>query len=119
MSSTEAPGGEVAEGAVGYVPEVATGAETAGPGVVPIAPGLVGPVAALKWKGPVPAQKWMNFYTRVLSRFGMDPTLGITVSFDVAPENGISQQQVEETKMALRDLGLSDTVEASDSESAS
>lgn len=119
MSSTEAPTGEVTEAALGYVPEVDTGAQTAGPGVVPTAPGPVGAVGSLKWTGLVPAQKWMNFYTRVLTRFGMDPSLGITVSFDVAPETGITQQQVEETKMALRDLGLSDAVEASDTESAS
>jgi len=119
MTSREPASGEVTEEPVGYVPQVDSGAELSGPEVVGTALGVVGAVRSLKWQGSVPAQKWMNFYTRVLSRFGMDPSLGITVSFDVAPENGISQQQVEETRMALRDLGLTDAIETSDLESPS
>ena len=40
----------------------------------PVAPEDIskGKLTTLKWSGPVPAQKWMNFYTKVLSRFVSD-----------------------------------------------
>lgn len=63
---------------------------------------------ALRWSGEVPAQKWMNFYTKVLSRFAMTKSLRLTVSVDVSPEGGVSKQVMEETKTALREMGLKD-----------
>ena len=65
-------------------------------------------IAALRWSGEVPAQKWMNFYTKVLSRFATTKSLRLTVTVDVAPEGGVSKQAAEETKTALRELGLKD-----------
>jgi hypothetical protein len=65
-------------------------------------------VAVLRWSGEVPAQKWMNFYTKVLSRFATTKNLRLTVAVDVAPDGGVSKQAMEETKTALRELGLKD-----------
>ncbi|MGA2363409.1 MAG: DUF499 domain-containing protein [Candidatus Aminicenantales bacterium] len=62
----------------------------------------------LSWAGEVPAHKWMNFYTKVLSRLAKGSNLSITVSFEVTPEGGVSDQIVNETKAALRELGLDD-----------
>ena len=67
-------------------------------------------VAKLTWTGAVPAQKWMNFYTKVLSKFASGKGLTLTVTVEAAPEGGISGQKVEETKVALRELGLEDDV---------
>jgi hypothetical protein len=67
-------------------------------------------VTDLRWSGEVPSQKWMNFYTKVLSRFATGTGLKITVSVEVAPKEGLSSQKVEETKVALRELGLDDTM---------
>jgi hypothetical protein len=67
-------------------------------------------IAALRWSGEVPAQKWMNFYTKVLSRFATTKSLRLTVAVDVAPDGGVSKQAMEETKTALRELGLNDEV---------
>ena len=67
----------------------------------------------ISWSGEVPPQKWMNFYTKVLTRFVKGGGLKITVSFDTNTENGVSPQQVEETKAALRELGLDDDVKTS------
>jgi hypothetical protein len=64
--------------------------------------------STLRWSGEVPAQKWMNFYTKVLSRFATTKSLRLTVTVDVAPEGGVSKQAIEETKTALRELGLKD-----------
>ena len=65
----------------------------------------------LNWTGEVPAQKWMNFYTKVLSRFATSTGLRLTVSIEVSPNDGVSNQRVEETKTALRELGLVDDVD--------
>ncbi|MBI4469429.1 MAG: hypothetical protein HY650_08930 [Acidobacteria bacterium] len=64
----------------------------------------------LKWSGEVTSQKWMNFYTKVLSKFAAGKGLTLRVSVEVSPEDGISIQRVEETKVALRELGLKDDV---------
>ena len=65
-------------------------------------------IATLRWSGEVPAQKWMNFYTKVLSRFATTKSLRLTVTVEIAPEGGVSKQSVEETRTALRELGLKD-----------
>ena len=65
----------------------------------------------LRWSGEVTPQKWMNFYTKVLSRFAAGKGLKLTLSVEVSPEGGVSTQKVEETKVALRELGLKDDVQ--------
>jgi hypothetical protein len=60
----------------------------------------------LRWTGEIPPQKWMNFYTKVLSKFGSSKGLKLTITVEVAPDGGVSTQKVEETKVALQELGL-------------
>jgi hypothetical protein len=99
----------------------AAAGEVTGTAAVEIATGAVPPVpkpvktkpGQLSWSGEVPAQKWMNFYTKVLSRFARDSGLKLTVGIDISPEGGVSEQSVEETKVALRELGLKDDVKTS------
>ncbi len=67
-------------------------------------------VSSLSWEGEVPPQKWMNFYTKVLSRFQIGEHLKLKVNVEVKPKEGIPDQKVNETKTALRELGLSDAV---------
>lgn len=62
----------------------------------------------LSWSGDVPARKWMNFYTKVLTRFANSEKLSLTVSFSV--DDAASSQAADETRAALRDLGLDDDV---------
>jgi hypothetical protein len=76
------------------------GSSTPQPPAQPLPPG------ALKWTGEVPPQKWMNFYTKVLSKFAGAQGLKLTLSIEVSPEGGISAQRIEETRMALQELGL-------------
>ena len=52
----------------------------------------------------------MNFYTKVLSRFVTGSGLKLTVRVEVSPEGGVSKQKVDESKSALRELGLNDDV---------
>ena len=67
--------------------------------------------AGFTWSGDVPHQKWMNFYTKVLSRFSNSGGLKIRVTIDVSPPGGVSTGSVEETKGALRELGATEDVE--------
>ena len=53
----------------------------------------------------------MNFYTKVLSKFAATAGLKLTLRVEVAPAEGVSPQKVDETKVALRELGLSDAFE--------
>lgn len=62
------------------------------------------------WQGDVPPQKWMNFYTKVLSKFATQSGLKIGLNVEIAPEGGVSNQKVDEIKVALRELGLSDHI---------
>jgi hypothetical protein len=65
------------------------------------------------WSGDVTWQKWQQFYNKVLAKFVMGKGLKISVSVEVTPEGGVSKQKVEETKAALRELGLNDDVQSS------
>ena len=66
------------------------------------------PPQSFGWKGSVPPQKWMNFYTKVLSRFATYPGLKLEVSFQVPPGEELTEAKIEEAKAALRELGLAD-----------
>jgi hypothetical protein len=68
-------------------------------------------IPRLVWNGDIPHQKWMNFYTKVLSKFAATAGLKLTLRVEVAPTEGVSPQKVDETKVALRELGLKDSLE--------
>src|ERR1700687_5895102 len=58
-------------------------------------PTAPGPAKSLTWTGEVPAQKWMNFYTRVLSKFATGGGLRLTVKVEMTPDGGVPSQKVE------------------------
>lgn len=65
-------------------------------------------IPGFRWTGEISPHKWMNFYTKVLSRFATAGGLNISVTVDIAPPGGISSAKMEETKVALRELGLAE-----------
>jgi hypothetical protein len=69
-------------------------------------------VSSISWRGEVPARQWMQFYTKVLSRFATQERLRLEVNFQVSPPEGVGKDKVEETKASLRELGLDDRVSA-------
>ncbi len=75
------------------------------PGAVSVRP-TTPVLRRLSWEGDLPAQKWSQFYMKVLTNFATDPSLRIHVRFAVAPEEGISQNRLEDIEAALRELGL-------------
>jgi hypothetical protein len=92
-------------------PEFVKPPDTSGGKPVKETPGPTQGMQLMLWDGEVPAQKWMNFYTKVLSKFASGKGLKITLHVEVAPDGGLSTQKIEETKGALRELGLSDDVD--------
>ena len=66
---------------------------------------------AIRWQGEVPPQKWMNFYTKVLSRFASTPGLKLQVTFEVPAEGDPGQAKADEARSGLKELGLSDDVQ--------
>ncbi|MFM5981401.1 MAG: ATP-binding protein [Sphaerospermopsis kisseleviana] len=77
-------------------------------------PEIITPVALpklLKWSGVITPQKWMNFYTKVLTKFATNKDLKLTLKVEVLVEGEIATQKIEETKVALSELGLNNDVE--------
>jgi hypothetical protein len=113
---------EVAEayesGRTSPTPDVVVGSTVTGnsdtTGASPVTSGkapMPASIPRLVWSGDIPHQKWMNFYTKVLSKFAATAGLKLTLRVEVAPAEGISPQKVDETKVALRELGLKDSLE--------
>jgi len=65
----------------------------------------------LSWQGEIQPQKWMNFYTKVLSKYAPGNGFKLTLKIEIAPSEGVSKQKAEDTKVALRELGLDDNVD--------
>jgi len=85
-------------------------ARTQGPKDGPPGPGKG---RVIRWSGVVPPQKWMNFYTKVLTRFVGSPGLVLNLSFEVPADPDQAKGKAEETKASLKELGLNDSVESS------
>ena len=66
---------------------------------------------SMVWRGEIPHQKWMNFYMKVLSKFAVGGGLKLKVMAEIAPPAGVTQQQVEETRQSIRELGLQDFID--------
>lgn len=62
----------------------------------------------MTWTGEVTWQKWQQFYNKVLVKFVAGKGLKMTITVEGAPEEGVSKQKIDETKAALRELGLND-----------
>ena len=62
------------------------------------------------WTGQVDTKKWNVFYTKVLAKFASNPNLKITIKFEVEDDGSSGEQKKEETKTALRELGLEENI---------
>jgi hypothetical protein len=76
----------------------------------PPGPVSVRSIPGFHWEGDVPWQKWSQVYSKVFSRFSQKG-LKLRVVVEVAPSDGVSEQEVQETRTALKELGLSDSVD--------
>jgi hypothetical protein len=65
---------------------------------------------SIHWSGEVPHRKWMNFYTKVVSRFASVDGLTLNVSFQVPAEGDQGKAKAEEVRSSLKELELDDDV---------
>jgi hypothetical protein len=96
-TATAAGNEAVAEVRIGATEDVSEVVETSGP-------------RTIRWSGNVPPQKWMQFYTRVLSKYATSPDLKIEVTFQIKVDSDQADNKSAETKNALRELGLTEDV---------
>ncbi|MEK6260887.1 MAG: DUF499 domain-containing protein [Planctomycetota bacterium] len=87
--------------------EVRITAEHETPPPVPATPGG----RIIRWRGAVPSQKWMNFYTKILSKFANAQGLKIEVNFEVKVDQEHADAKAAETRSGLKELGLDDRVD--------
>jgi hypothetical protein len=66
----------------------------------------------LVWRGDVAPQKWSQLYMKVLTKLVAAGDVSLNVEVEATLKDGATEQRVEETKAALRELGLSDDVTA-------
>ena len=64
----------------------------------------------IQWSGTIPPRKWMNFYTKVISKLANSPGLTVRVSLEAPAEGDSASAKIEDIKSALRELGLDDDV---------
>ena len=67
-------------------------------------------ISGVRWEGDVPWQKWSQFYSKAFSRFSTKG-LKLRVIVEVAPTGGVSDQEVQETRTALKEMGLADNIQ--------
>jgi hypothetical protein len=65
-----------------------------------------GAATVLTWNGDIPAQKWVNFYMKVLTKISSGSNLQLSLRVVATNDQGFSQQKAEEMRAALRELGL-------------
>ena len=51
-------------------------------------------------------RQWMNFYTKVLSKFATQSGLKIGLNVEIAPDGGVSNQKADETMTTVMLLAL-------------
>ncbi len=77
-------------------------------------------VAAVRWQGSIPYQKWTSFYTKVLQRLvevgAPDGGLQVRVEFEARPPGGLYPDRADEARQGLRELGLPYDVTVEDDE---
>ena len=64
----------------------------------------------IQWSGTIPPRKWMNFYTKVISKLANSPGLTVRVSLEAPAEGDSASAKIEDMKSALRELGLDEDV---------
>ena len=65
------------------------------------------------WSGELSGQQLTAFHKDILQRFNLVKDAKIKLQLNVTPEDGITKQEVDELKAALKKLGLSDKVDLS------
>ena len=71
-------------------------------------PGVAAGKQRIAWSGEVPSQKWTKFYSQVLAKFAVGSDLKIRVTFDATVDAAQAKGKLDEARVQLRELGLTD-----------
>ncbi len=71
----------------------------------------VNTVAGFQWHGSLPPQKWMSFYTKLLQRYVQGGGVKLEINLSILPSEGMSADNAEYLKIALREIGLEGSFE--------
>ena len=58
------------------------------------------------WQGSVTPQKWMTFYSKVMTKVANKPDIAVNLKVTAEMHGELTEQLVEELKSALQELGL-------------
>ncbi len=67
--------------------------------------------STLTWTGEIPPQKWVTFYTKLLTGLVNAGDLTLRLTMETSPREGFTAQRIEAIKATLRELGLPDRIE--------
>jgi hypothetical protein len=67
-------------------------------------------ISQVTWSGNIPAQKWTNFYMKVLTKFAANHDVSIKLELTINGGEGISTAKLEEMRAALHELGLDEHI---------
>ncbi|MBZ0137657.1 MAG: ATP-binding protein [Planctomycetes bacterium] len=68
--------------------------------------GASGTQKTIQWSGEIPAQKWNQFYMKVLVKLVQNPGLKLHVRLEAPGDTVADKSKVEEAKSGLEELGL-------------
>lgn len=94
-------------GAIEAVTSVVVQKDVPTPDPVPPLPGK----RTVRWSDRVPPQKWMNFYSKILSKMASNPDLILKISFELPTDRDQADQVSDDAKTGLMELGLDDDVQ--------
>lgn len=60
----------------------------------------------VRWSNEIPPHKWVHYYTQVLSKLVNAGDVKICVDVEASPKSGITQGQIEEIEIALKQYGI-------------
>lgn len=66
-------------------------------------------ITRLTWQSDIPAQKWVNFHMKVLTKFASNYDMKLMLPVEISGSKDTSKQKMEEMKAALCELGLNDS----------
>lgn len=64
----------------------------------------------IQWSGDVPAQKWNQFYMKVLVKLAQAPGLKLNVKLEAQGSAAVDQAKLDDVRAGLKELGLGDDV---------
>ena len=68
-------------------------------------------ITSLHWDGKVDPFKWSNFYNRLIIKLMKSGKLDLSINLSVNNRDGISQEMVDEIRVALKELELDEDIQ--------